>query len=93
MLNEEKFEELADINPEALLVDGLNEAVIGFGHQFTSAPVAIYDYYDDKCIEIFMRDAMIGTTKTQWNGCSLMSCFKGRRIHGRGAWFNSDFHD
>ena len=54
MLKESKFEELADINPEALLVDGLNEAVIGFGHQFTSAPVAIYDY--DKCIEIFMRD-------------------------------------
>jgi hypothetical protein len=54
MLNEEKFEELAALNPEALLVDGLNEAVIGFGHQFTNTPVAIYDY--DKCIEIYMRD-------------------------------------
>ena len=54
MLNKEKFEELAALNPEALLVDGLNEAVIGFGHQFSNAPVAIYDY--DKCIEIYMRD-------------------------------------
>jgi len=54
MLSEEKFEELAALNPEALLVDGLNEAVIGFGHQFLNAPVAIYDY--DKCIEIYMRD-------------------------------------
>ena len=54
MLSEEKFEELAALNPEALLVDGLNEAVIGFGHQFSNAPVAIYDY--DKCIEIYMRD-------------------------------------
>jgi hypothetical protein len=54
MLSEETFEELAALNPEALLVDGLNEAVIGFGHQFSNAPVAIYDY--DKCIEIYMRD-------------------------------------
>ena len=50
----EKFQELADLNPDALLVDGLNEAIIGFGHQFTNAPVAIYDY--DKCIEIFMKN-------------------------------------
>ena len=53
-MNTEKFEELSALNPDALLVDGLNEAVIGFGHQFTNAPVAIYDY--DKCIEIYMRD-------------------------------------
>jgi len=48
------LEDLASINPDALLADGLNEAIIGFGHQFTTAPVAIYDY--EKCIEIFMRD-------------------------------------
>ena len=54
MLNESKFEELSALNPDALLVDGLNDAIIGFGHQFTNAPVAIYDY--DKCIKIFMRD-------------------------------------
>ena len=47
-------EDLAEVNPNALLVNGLDEALIGFGHQYNSAPVAIYDY--DKCIDIFMRD-------------------------------------
>tara|TARA_B100000497_G_C7307406_1_gene207537 strand:- start:189 stop:461 length:273 start_codon:yes stop_codon:yes gene_type:complete len=54
MLSESRFLELSELNPEALLVDGLNKAVIGFGSKFTNAPVAIYDY--DKCIEIFMED-------------------------------------
>ena len=49
-----RFEDITDINPNALLADGLDEAIIGFGHQSSTAPVIIYDY--DKCIEIFMRD-------------------------------------
>ena len=47
-------EDIADINPDALLADGLDEAIIGVGNQFTNTPVVVYDY--DKCIEIFMRD-------------------------------------
>ena len=47
-------EDIADINPDALLADGLDDAIIGFGHQCGSPPVVIYDY--DRCVEIFMRD-------------------------------------
>jgi hypothetical protein len=47
-------EDIADINPDALLADGLDEAIIGVGNQFTNTPVGVYDY--DKCIEILMRE-------------------------------------
>jgi len=41
---------------EALLADGFEDALIGYGHQFHNA-VAIYAW--DKCIEILMsRDGM-----------------------------------
>jgi len=47
-------EDIADINPEAIIFDELDEAIIGVGKQFTGAPVVVYDY--DRCIAIFMRD-------------------------------------
>ena len=48
---EEEFE-------EALTADGFEDALLGFGHQFTHA-IAVYDR--DKCIEILMtRDGMSG---------------------------------
>lgn len=40
----------------ALLADGFEEALVGFGYRF-SHPVAIYDY--NRCIEVLMnRDGM-----------------------------------
>ena len=45
--------DIAYVNPEALLVDGLDEAIIGIGHRAGSLPVAVYDY--DKCVEVFMK--------------------------------------
>ena len=45
---------IAEVNPDALLADGLNEAIVGYGGQHPMIPVAVYDY--DKCVEIFMRD-------------------------------------
>jgi len=51
-----RHEELMEIYDEALLADGFEEALIGFGHQFTH-PVAIYDV--SKCINILVeRDGM-----------------------------------
>lgn len=37
-----------------LLADGFDEAIIGIGSQYTSAPCVIYD--KQKCIEILARD-------------------------------------
>ena len=41
---------IAEFNPEAILFDDLDDAIIGVGHQHGTTPVAIYDR--EKCIEI-----------------------------------------
>ena len=43
-------ERISEWNPEALLADGFEDAIIGIGNQHGSNPVVIYDR--DKCIEI-----------------------------------------
>ena len=43
-------EYLSELNPEALVADGFEEALIGICYRFGQSPLATYDY--DKCIEI-----------------------------------------
>ena len=51
------IEEITDINPEAMLADGFDEAILGMCVQFGSEPVVAYDF--NKCVEIVMeRDGM-----------------------------------
>ena len=51
------IDEITDINPEAMLADGFDEAILGVCVQFGSEPVAAYDF--NKCVEILMeRDGM-----------------------------------
>jgi len=51
------IEEITDINPEAMLADGFDDAILGVCVQFGSEPVAAYDF--NKCVEILMeRDGM-----------------------------------
>jgi hypothetical protein len=48
----------------ALLADGFEDALVGFGYQFTH-PVAVYN--KDKCIEILMdRDGMDDTEAIEY---------------------------
>ena len=48
---------LADINPEALLADGLEDAFVGYTVNYHHAHVAVYDY--GKCVQILVeRDGM-----------------------------------
>ena len=48
---------LKEENPEALLADGFEEAIIGICRRYGQVPLATYDY--EKCIEILMkRDGM-----------------------------------
>lgn len=50
-------EKISEENPEALLADGFNEAIIGMCIQFGQEPVVAYDY--EKCLEILeIRDGM-----------------------------------
>ena len=51
------IDEITDINPEAMLADGFDDAILGVCVQFGSEPVAAYDF--NKCVEILMeRDGM-----------------------------------
>ena len=47
-------DEIAEINPEALLCDGFDEAIIGMAERINLGPVVAYDV--DKMIEILMKD-------------------------------------
>lgn len=65
----ENTDEFAD----AILADGFEDALLGFGYQF-SHPVAIYDYY--KCVEILMsRD-----------GCDEHDALEFMEFNVSGAW-------
>ena len=51
------IDEIIDLNPEAMLADGFDEAILGMCVQFGSEPVVAYDF--NKCVEIIMeRDGM-----------------------------------
>lgn len=51
------IEKISEVNPEALLADGFEEAILGMCLQFAQEPVVAYDY--EKCINILMdRDNM-----------------------------------
>ena len=45
-------EQIAEINPEALLVDGFDEAIIGMAERINLGPVVAYDV--EKIIEILV---------------------------------------
>ena len=50
-------EEIEEINPEALLCDGFDEAIIGIAERINLGPVVAYDV--DKMLEIMVeRDGM-----------------------------------
>jgi hypothetical protein len=50
-------EEIAEINPEALLLDGFDEAIIGMAERINLGPVVAYDV--EKILEIMIeRDEM-----------------------------------
>ena len=46
-------EKLAEINPEAVLYDGLEDALVGIASRHCMQPVALYDHR--KILEVFMR--------------------------------------
>lgn len=50
-------ETISEINPDALLADGFDDALLGVCYQFGQLPLVSYDY--NKCIDILIqRDGM-----------------------------------
>ena len=53
---EDPFDELSEVNPEALLADGFDDAYLGYVINTHHRSVAVYDAL--KCVEILMEDGM-----------------------------------
>ena len=50
-------EEISEINPDALIADGFDEAIIGMAERINLGPIVAYSV--EKIIEVFMyRDGM-----------------------------------
>jgi len=54
------IDEIAEINPEAMLADGFDDAIMGMCIQFGAEPIVAYDY--EKCLGILMDRDKIGRT-------------------------------
>jgi hypothetical protein len=55
------LDEIAEINPEAMMADGFDEAVLGMCIQFGGEPLVAYDY--EKCIKILMEKDGLNRTE------------------------------
>ena len=51
-----KEEQISEINPDAMLADGFEDAIIGVVEQFGCETIALYD--KEKCIEILIKQGM-----------------------------------
>ena len=70
------IDEIADINPEAMLADGFDEAILGMCIQFGCEPVVAYDY--NKCINILVyRDGMTQPEATDYIQFNVIGAYVG----------------
>lgn len=76
MTNEEKIEALRETSEEALLADGLDEALLGVAYVFGKPPVAAYDY--DKCLRIFMDQGMTHEEAEEWMSFNVTGAYVGK---------------
>jgi hypothetical protein len=75
-MNEELLEALGEINPEALLADGLEAAFIGYTLNHHIPHVAVYDI--DKCIELLVaRDGMTHEEADEFLSFNTLGAFVG----------------
>ena len=70
------IDEIAEINPEAMMADGFDEAVLGMCIQFGDDPIVAYDY--EKCINILMeRDTMNRTDAIDFMEFNVIGAYVG----------------
>jgi len=70
------LDEIADINPEAMLADGFSEAILGMCLQFGCEPIVAYDY--NKCIDILIkRDGMTTSEASDYIQFNVIGAYVG----------------
>lgn len=69
-------DEIGEINPDALLADGFEDAVIGYVVNQHHAQVVVYDY--EKCVEVLVsRDGMTDEDAREYLGFNTLSAYVG----------------
>ena len=68
-------EEVSLLNPNALVADGLDSAIVGYGQQFPKEPVLVYDY--DKCVQVFMGQGMSEDEAIEWMEYNVVNAYVG----------------
>ena len=70
------IDEIAEINPEAMLADGFSEAILGMCLQFGCEPVVAYDY--NKCVDILVnRDGMTNSEAIDYIQFNVLGAYVG----------------
>ena len=70
------IEKVSEINPEALLADGFNDAIMGMCMQFGQLPIVAYDY--DKCLKILQeRDDMSRSDAVEYMEYNVIGAYMG----------------
>ena len=70
------IDEIAEINPEAMLADGFSEAILGMCLQFGCEPIVAYDY--NKCIDILIkRDGMTTSEASDYIQFNVIGAYVG----------------
>lgn len=70
------LEDLAELNPDALLADGLEAALIGYTVNNHHAHVAVYDI--EKCVQVLVdRDGMTPEEADEYLSFNTLDAFVG----------------
>lgn len=72
---DDPFDELSEVNPEALLADGLEDAYLGYVINTHHKSVAVYDA--TKCVEVLMGDGMTEDEATEYLEVNTYSAYVG----------------
>ena len=70
------LEQIEEFNPDAMLADGFETAIIGLAHSAARESVVAYDH--DKCIQILMdRDGMDRETAQEFFDFNVVGAYVG----------------
>ena len=83
---EEKRDAITEVNEDALLADGFEDALVGFVTQFNKT-VALYDR--EKCIQILMRDGLTETDAEEFFEFNTQGAWVGENTPAFAVFFES----
>ena len=71
-----EIDEINEINPDAIIVDGFNDAIIGLAERINLGPVVAYDV--DKMLEIMVeRDKMTYEEAMEYFDYNILGAWMG----------------